>query len=263
MHAPQLLLVAPSLELQRSAGTSVDAVMVDLEQRGKAQRQLGFDTQINRQSLANVRAAAACTAIPIVARINALSAHTAANIDRAIDAGASCIMLPMAKTVNDVVRFLRLLDGRAEAIVQVETPSLFGAAKALRELPWQRLYIGLNDLMVARGDGFLWQPLHSGSLEQFCADLAPRSVGFGGVTVVGAGTPIPTLELMAEMLRLNCDLTVLRRSFVRDSAIADAPVEIAKIRAAFTRLSEDAAQRGQLCQALQLRLRQLQISLRA
>lgn len=263
MTLPQLLLVAPTIALQRAAGSAVDAVMVDLERHGKAERQRGFDTQINRQSLASVRAAAACTTVPIVTRINALSARTAADIERAVANGATQIMLPMAKSVAEVERFLRLLDHRAAAIVQVETPGLFAAPKALRDLPWQQLYIGLNDLMVARADGFLWQPLFNGTLEAFCMQLAPRRAGFGGVTMIGAGAPIPTCELMAEMLRLNCDLTVLRRSFARDCAALDAATEITKIRATFAELNSNPMRREQLCHSLNRRLGQLQIAMRA
>ena len=257
MAVLQLLLVAPPRALQIAAGNRVDGVMVDLEQRGKRARQLGFDTQINHQNIASVRAVASIATAPIVVRINALSARSSRDIDQLIEQNVHAIMLPMARSLADVERFLRLVAGRARTIVQVETPELFASAAGLRELPWDWLYVGLNDLMVARRDGFLWQPFADGSLERFCAALAPRQAGFGGVTVIGRGEPIPTLELIAEMVRLSCNLTVLRRSFMRDIDRGDVAHEISKIRRSFADLAADPGRLSALCLSLQARLQLL------
>jgi len=255
--SPRLLLVAPPKRVQLAAGASVDAVMFDLERRGKAARQRGFDTQVNRHGFATVRAGVARALVPVCVRINALGVRTAFELDQALDLGARSIMLPMARSAAEVEQFLKLLNRRAEAIVQVETPSLMSAPHDLVGLEWDQLYVGLNDLMVARGDGFLWQPLLDGSLERLCTALHPRRVGFGGLTVIGAGAPLPTITLMAEMLRLQASVTVLRRSFVRDVAGRDVVQEIGRIRTEFVRLSRDAAAREALCAELQSRLREL------
>src|SRR5947209_8543080 len=44
------------------------------------------------------------------------------------------------------------------------------------------------------------------------------AVGFGGATVPGSGSPIPSHLLLGELVRLGPDFTVLRRSFWRDVA---------------------------------------------
>jgi hypothetical protein len=63
--------------------------------------------------------------------------------------------------------------------------------------------------------------------------LNNRIVGFGGVTRISGGNPIPFLELLHEMARLNCGLSVLRRTFKNEMSGRNLQAEIQAIRAAW------------------------------
>jgi hypothetical protein len=57
-------------------------------------------------------------------------------------------------------------------------------------------------------------------------------VRFGGLTLPGRGSPIPSRLLIAETARLRCDFGVLRRSFLADVPPARAIEASAEIRRA-------------------------------
>lgn len=216
--------------LAESAG--IDAVVVDLEHKGKSDRQKGFDLEINDHTPEHVSRIRECSSITIVARINAVSEDSAGEIDEVLAAGADYVMLPMARSSRDAGRFLGLVAGRAKTIVQIETLSLLHEiyqSDAFAKLDWDFAYAGLNDLMVASGQTF-WYPVVSGEIERLRQCLRSRSFGFGGLTVVDGGAPVPCALLAHEVVRLGCDISILRRSFLRDIRERDWTVEVRRIR---------------------------------
>lgn len=226
-----LLLFTTDVDFALTAqAAGIDGIMVDWERRGKADRQDGYDTQINVDTPAHVTALAGRLAIPVAVRINPWGAETRQEIDLALDCGARMIMLPMAERTDQVRQFLQLVDGRAITIVQIETLGLLQQVESLSNLDWDYAYIGLNDLMISRGGSWLWEPLLDGTVESVYRSLPGRKVGFGGVTIVGGGHPIPFLTLLGEMARLGCGMSFLRRMFHRDLADRDLCREIAAVR---------------------------------
>ena len=119
--------------------------------------------------------------IPVSVRINSLWKNTSAEVDAAIENGAKIIMLPMAKSVNEVKQFLSIVDGRAKTIVQIETPQLVEQLAGFNGLDWDIAYIGLNDLMVLSGRSSIWDAFADGTAESICSSLHGRVYGFGGV----------------------------------------------------------------------------------
>ena len=272
VNRPELLLVAPSAQWQKQA-RRIDRVMVDLEQQQKWDRQSGYNTQINQQDFQDVRDAVAINSAPVLARINPLHHATPMELQRVLDCGADSVMLPMAANCGEVELFFQMV-ARAQApavdqvIIQVETLALFAQARELAQLAqWfnrsqtcrASFYVGFNDLMIQRGDAFLWQPLLDGTLAAFCGHFPPFSVGFGGLTLPERGEPIPSIELMAEMASLNCGLTVLRRSFMRDVQTEHADQAIAQIHLAFEQLLADPALLQDYRARLHNRLRTLKL----
>ncbi len=215
--------------LAEAAG--IDGLVVDWENRGKEIRQQGYDCEVNLAGAGEVRAVARASHLPVLVRINALGEATTDEVQTAIEAGAREIMLPMATHPDTVEQFLGLVAGRARTVVQIETQDLVENLEGLRDLPWSRAYIGLNDLMISRGGGnSIWDGVADGTVERIFERLPGRVVGFGGITVLGGGHPVPFDLLFGEMVRLGCGLSFLRRTFYREIADRDMNVEIPALR---------------------------------
>ncbi|MFO8099842.1 MAG: hypothetical protein R6T83_09520 [Salinibacter sp.] len=215
--ALQLLLFTTDRSFaQEAEAAGVNSVIVDWEQHGKTQRQNGYGTEINTDTPADVARLASALSIPVTVRIDSARRRWDEAVACALDHGARRLMLPMAHTVADVDRFLAAVNGRAETIVQIETQSLVDQCADLRQLPWDHAYVGLNDLMICRNGNWLWEPFLDGTADRIFDQLQGRSVGIGGVTVVGGGAPIPFVALLREMARLGCQLSFLRRTFKRE-----------------------------------------------
>lgn len=168
--------------------------------------------------------------LPVTVRVNN-SPDLPDEIDRALDHGAGGIMFPMARRSEEIEEFLRLLGGRAGSIVQIETVEILDQLDRIRGLPWDFAFLGFHDLMLSRGDPWLWEPLMDGTVERVFASLKGRSVGFAGATCVHRGSPVPFLMLLSEMARLKCAVTFLRRTFLRDLEDRRLVAEVDAIRA--------------------------------
>ena len=218
---------------RRAAAAGVTGLIVDWENQDKHARQAGHDTEINRHTAVDLAAAVAEGGLPVTVRVNGLGSGGCAEIDRAVDGGATTIMLPMARSAGEVEEFLARVDGRARTLVQIETRELADDVARLARLPWDEVFIGLNDLMISRGGRWLWEPLWDGTVERLCGELAGRRHGFGGVTVLGGGEPLRFTDLLREYARLGTSLGFLRRTFYREVAGRDLGLELAAVRAAW------------------------------
>jgi 2-keto-3-deoxy-L-rhamnonate aldolase RhmA len=249
VHA--VLFVHHHAEFAREAeAAGLDGFVVDWERRGKTARQRDYDFEINGQGAREVRRLAAVVSRPILVRINPPGPRTGVELQKAIDAGAREIMLPMARKASEVERFLELASGRVRTVVQIETQDLVDDLPALARLPWDSAYIGLNDLQISRGGrGSIWSGVADGTVEHIYRSLPGREIGFAGITVADGGHPLPFAFLFAEMVRLGCALSFLRRTFHQEIAGRDMAGEVAAIRRLeialrardATRISEDRA----------------------
>lgn len=218
----------------------IDAFVLDWEKRGKSARQRGFDTEINADGPDDVRAVADAVDAPCVCRINAFGSSTPLEVEQAIGAGASHLLLPMVTTPNEVEAFLRIVDGRVAAGVLIETVEACGCAAEIARLPLSLVYMGLNDLSISRGTPDLFAPLVDGVAIETRAHFETVPFGIGGLTVVDGGSPIRCLDLMGELTRLRVAFTFLRRSFRRDTEGRELKIEVDRIRREWSRLTERA-----------------------
>jgi hypothetical protein len=202
-----------AFEAQRAG---VDGVIVDWETKDKQLRQKNRPLETNFDTAQDAYNLSKILRIPVIVRVNQLGKHTSSEITCALDNGAKIIMLPMAQSVEEVKTFLRLVDGRAKTIVQIETPSLATEAKNLACLDWNYAYIGLNDLMVATGNSSIWQALYDGTAESICSQLKGREYGFGGSTVLGGGEPIINALILHELIRVGGTVSIMRRTFKKE-----------------------------------------------
>lgn len=233
----ELLLFTADLTLARRAcAAGIAGVVLDWETRGKEERQQGHDTEVNRDSPDDVARMARLPGVRRVVRINAFGPWTAAEVKTAIACGATDLLLPMVETEDEVERYLALVAGRVRAGILVETAAACRRARQLAALPLDLVYVGLNDLSISRRTS-LFAPLRDGLALELRTHFAGTRFGLGGLTVVDGGGPIAALDLMAELVRVGCDFTFLRRSFHRDIAGRSIEREVARMQAAWTRLA--------------------------
>lgn len=221
-----------SLALQGEAA-GVDSAIVDWERNQKRERQQNYTTEINSHTPEDARKLAEVLTIPVTVRVNPLHQDSDREISLALDCGARTLMLPMARHPREVERFISLVKGRARVLIQIETVELWRCCHELRDIGWDLAYIGLNDLAISRGKNSIWELLEDGTIDRVFQLLPDRPVGFGGVTRIGGGYPLPFIELLQEMARLHCHLSVLRRSFKRETAGRNFKAEIQALRAAW------------------------------
>lgn len=243
--------------LQRAVAAGVDAAIVDLEWRGKQERQVGADTEINRGLPSDLLALAAAGVTRRHCRLNGPGRWTADELEAVLAAGATDLLLPMVTHPEEVCSLLDRVAGRARCGVLVETPAAVACAADLAELPLASVYVGLNDLAIGRGSAHLFVAMVDGTVERLRATFSGIVFGVAGATVVDGGEPIPSPLLLGELARLGCDFTFLRRSFKRDVERRDLAVEVARIRALWRRLEAREAReidvdRERFCRAVEV-----------
>ena len=195
--------------------------LVDFESADKEQRQQGYDTEIRPGTLDDLRAISTVQDATAWCRINRYGPDTAKEIENAIDAGADGILLPMVVSVTEVEEFLRRVDRRCATGILVETVAAYASARDLAKLPFERVYFGLNDFAISRGGGSIFRALLDGSVERMREVFSEKIFGFGGITAIDAGFPLPAKHLLEEMARLDCRYSFMRRSFRRDTRERD------------------------------------------
>lgn len=218
------------------------AIFVDWEQRGKADRQAGTDTEINTLGIADLARVRRATTGPILCRLNALHDDTSREIEAAIDHGASELILPMARTHSEIERFLEMVAGRCPAGALIETVGACGCASRIDSMGLSRVYIGLNDLSIDRGGGSIFEAMWDGTVERVRADVVNTPLGVGGLTLNGFGAPLPGGLLLGEILRLGASFSFLRRSFWRDLGTGDPAEGIRDILAHVAKLERRSAE---------------------
>ena len=220
-------------EIRESVAAGIAGVVIDWEHAGKLDRQHQADTEINAQTIEDLRVARAAAQTRIVCRVNPFGATTREEIDAAVGAGANEVLLPMVRTAEEVRATIRIAAERCGVGILVETMAAVGCVDALAKLPVCRVYVGLNDLMIDRADPCIFSAVLDGTVERVRSAFTVP-FGFAGLTVVQHGFPIPCRLLIGEMARLGCSFSFLRRSFHRDMSGRRPAEEIPRILEAIT-----------------------------
>ena len=97
------VLFTTDVGMARTAmAAGIGTFIVDWEHRGKDRRQQGFATEINRDTPEDLERMAGLDGARLVCRINAWGDHTPAEVETAVAAGATDLLLPMAKAPREV-----------------------------------------------------------------------------------------------------------------------------------------------------------------
>ena len=200
----------------------VDRIFVDMEYIGKAERQGDLDTVKNHHTIADIDVLRrVLTQSELLVRVNPIHEKTASyvsseeEIDASIQAGADIIMLPFFKTVAEVERFLRIVDGRVKTMLLLETPEAVDVLDDILALSGiDEIHIGINDLSLGYGKRFMFELLTDGTVESLCRRLQQRDMfyGFGGIASLGRGL-VPAEMVIKEHYRLGSRMAILSRSF--------------------------------------------------
>jgi len=236
-----LMYITNNIEQAEAAQSSgIDRIFVDLEKRGKRERQSGFGSyHISDHLMSDVRKIKRVIGkSKLLVRINPISASSGTEIEEVISDGAEIIMLPMAKTINEIERFISLVDSRAVTNILLETKEACMAIDDILRLQGiDEIHIGLNDLHLSFGMKFLFEPLSNGCLDELSRKITGRGIrfGFGGIGRIGEGL-LPAHLILAEHYRLRSEMVILSRSFrYGDIATCENPsldlaAEVSKIR---------------------------------
>lgn len=232
----ELLLFSthPSL-IEEADRAGIDGFIIDWEDRNRFQRNHDQHDLQGPDSLKDLAQVSSITNKPIWCRINQFGDWTEKEIEQAISHGADLLLLPMVRSISEAKQFLELVNQRTQTGILVETTEACELATKLADLTLDRVYVGLFDLSISRGNNNLFSPLADGTVEQLREAFRDTRFGVGGLTTVDGGSPIPCRELMAELARIGCDFTFLRNSFKRDLAERDMDGEIQAIRQAWYR----------------------------
>jgi hypothetical protein len=222
-----LFSVRPKIIVEAMAG-GVRGVMIDMETRGKQDRQAGFDTQINQDTYEDIRHIKRNTAAWVITRVNGFWDGTADEVQQAIDHGADEILLPMVRTVDQVESALKIVRGQIPMGIFVETANAVQCSRELSQLPLSRVYVGLNDLAIDRQLRNIFTSVADGTLDEI-RSYFHQPFGFGGLTLPDAGSPIPCRLLISENARLKTQFSFLRRSYFRDTAGKDLALETPRL----------------------------------
>ncbi|MDB5890648.1 MAG: HpcH/HpaI aldolase [Polaromonas sp.] len=217
-------------------------IFVDLERKGKAERQAGRNTFISSHQMADVaRVKAVLKASRLMVRVNPIDLAdlqaTAREVDEVINQGADLIMLPMFSTAEELRHFSAILNGRVPVVPLLETA---GALHSMHE--WietdgiHEVFVGLNDLHLSLGCRFMFEPLLQGHVDRVAkaSGEAGLRFGFGGIARMDEGL-LAGRDVLGEHLRLGSQAVILSRTFNRtvsnpqgDIAFEDAVAELRK-----------------------------------
>lgn len=213
-NSPQVAQIAQSC--------GVDRLFVDMEYIGKEERQGGLDTVKSHHTVEDVKnLRKVLNKSELLVRVNPI--HDAGEnwcsseeeINAVVEAGADIIMLPMAKTVDEIKKFVKYVGGRTKTMLLLETAEAKESIKEMLDVGGlYMVHIGLNDLHLAYKKKFMFQLLADGTVENLINIISSYGIpyGFGGIARIGFGM-LPAEYVIAEHYRLGSSMAILSRSF--------------------------------------------------
>lgn len=208
----------------------VDGIFVDMEYIGKTKRQSAMDTVQNHHSVDDVKKIkTVVNKAKVIVRVNPIHdeneeyCSSETEIEEVIEAGADWIMLPYFQSVEEVHRFIDIVDGRVGTLPLLESKMALKNVDEILKIPGiDRIHIGLNDLSLDLKKKFMFELLTDGTVEYLCNKFSAYGVtyGFGGIGRIGYGD-IPAEYIIKEHYRLGSSCAILSRSFCNTSVIED------------------------------------------
>ena len=215
--ALKLMYITNNVEVARIAQKyGIERIWVDLETLGKNERQGHIDSVKSHHSISDIK-----RIVPILdksemlVRVNPINEKSEEEIKQVIDAGADIIMLPMWKSKNEVISFLKYVNGKTKTVLLLETKEAVECLDDVLNMGgFDEIHIGLNDLHLSYGQVFMFQLLTDGTIENLCNKIKKYNIpyGFGGIAKLATGD-LPAENVIQEHYRLGSTRAILSRSF--------------------------------------------------
>lgn len=220
-----LMYITNNTEVAKIADKNgVDRIFVDLEVIGKKERQGVLNTVQSNHTLEDIKKIKNCiTRSELLVRSNHIYENSKEEINTIIDNGADIIMLPYFKTIEEVEKFINLVNGRCETMLLVETAEAVELIDDILNVGGiDEIHIGLNDLHLSYKMRFMFELLVDGTVELLCNKFKNKNIpyGFGGIAGVGEGE-LPAERIIQEHYRLESTRAILSRSFCNTQKIKD------------------------------------------
>jgi len=204
-------------QIAQKAG--VDWIFVDLEIKGKKERQKGRNTVISAHTIEDVKKLRkVINNSKLLVRINSIGDWSKEEINRVIKAGADIIMLPYFKTKEEVEKFINLVDKKVETCILVETmEAVENIDKILQVKGINYIHIGLNDIHIQRKTHFMFEFLADGYIDILAEKIKNKNIpfGFGGVAHMQSDLLPLARDIIAEHYRVGSTGVILSRSFIQ------------------------------------------------
>ncbi len=198
--------------------SGVDRIFIDMETRGKEERQPKMDTVKSFHTVEDIKnAKKVLKTTQILVRVNSIWDNSENEIKSVIDAGADIVMLPYFKNEKEVELFLKYVGGKAKTCLLFETDSSVDYVDKILSLNGiDEAHIGINDMHLCYKKNFMFEMLSDGTVEYLCNKFRERNIpyGFGGIARLGYGEVVAE-RVIAEHYRLGSSMTILSRSFCR------------------------------------------------
>lgn len=202
----------------------VDWIFVDMEYLDKAARQGELDTVQNHHTIEDVKCIhETISTAKLLVRCNHIYSGSKEEIDAIISNGADIVMLPYFKTLKEVKLFLDYVGGRAKTCLLVETPEAVLLLDEILQLEGiDMIHLGLNDLHLALGMKFMFEPLTNGTVDQLAQKIKAKGIpfGFGGIASLEGGA-VPGAMILKEHYRLGSSMVIVSRSFCNTDIVTD------------------------------------------
>lgn len=221
----------------RADAAGIDRIGLDLERRGKRERQRGLETWISDHSVESAAVVGeALTNARLFARIDPLHEGTPDQVEVLLDLGTQVLMLPMFERAREVATLIELVAGRATVVPLLETRAAAAGIAELTQVDGlQEVHIGINDLALSLGVRNRFEVLASDVVQRVCETV--RGAGFRlGIGAIGrlddARLPIPADLLYSRYARLGASAALVARSFApAQASSAELARQIAASRA--------------------------------
>lgn len=221
----KLMYITNKPEIAKIADEAgVDRIWIDLEVNGKEERQKNLDTVKSKHQISDIaKVKKVLRNAELIVRVNPIYENSEKEINDVIQQGAEIVMLPFFKTVQEVQKFIKIVNGRAKICLLCETPEAVECIDdILKQKGIDEIHIGLNDLHLGYKKKFMFELLTDGSVEELCNKFKEKGIpyGFGGIARVGTGT-LPAEHIIVEHYRLGSQIVILSRSFCNKQTLTD------------------------------------------
>jgi hypothetical protein len=220
MSSFTLTLITRDLGLaQRADAAGVDRIGVDVERLFKRDRQGHVPgARISDHELTDLAALrAGIRRAALFARLNSMHRQSGDEVDAAVAAGATVLMLPFFTGPSDVEAFVGLVNGRARVVLLLETIAAVVRLHDVLDVDGiSEVMVGLNDLRLSSGLDNPFEAVASDLMAAVARQVLDRGCGFGfgGLPRVGDETlPVPGDLVIAQHARLGSSAAWLSRSF--------------------------------------------------